>query len=446
MHKLIYLIMLSFTVFAQDNSVLEFSLEEAVEHALLYNNTAQNSTSDVRLAQLQKWQTTSTGLPQINANISYNNWIQQQISLIPAEFFGGNAGEFTEVAFGTKQTMNGTLTISQKIFDGSYLVGLQAAKVYLEISKNAQEKTYSELRKVVTNAYGNILLTEENIKILNANIAVIEKNIEDLEKVYENGMTEEENIEQLQLTRSGLISAKNYNLTLKGLAYAMFNLTIGVDTNATVVLSDSMEDLIALSEIKNTSINKNSVENTIDFKIARNDLKSKELLLKLEKSKALPTINAFVNGTYSGNSNNFDFLDQSQKWFGASMFGLNMSIPLFSSLGRSALTQKAKINLEKSERDLNNLRQQILVKIKSAENDLSFAKQDLVNKKQGLDLAKRIEQKNQIKFFEGLASSFELSQAQTQLYSAQQQYIQAMLYVLNKHIALDVLLNPNQIN
>jgi outer membrane protein TolC len=438
--------MLSFTVFAQDNPVLEFSLEEAVEHALLYNNTAQNSTSDVRLAQLQKWQTTSTGLPQINANISYNNWIQQQISLIPAEFFGGNAGEFTEVAFGTKQTMNGTLTISQKIFDGSYLVGLQAAKVYLEISKNAQEKTYSELRKVVTNAYGNILLTEENIKILNANIAVIEKNIEDLEKVYENGMTEEENIEQLQLTRSGLISAKNYNLTLKGLAYAMFNLTIGVDTNATVVLSDSMEDLIALSEIKNTAIAKNSVENTIDFKIARNDLKSKELLLKLEKSKALPTINAFVNGTYSGNSNNFDFLDQSQKWFGASMFGLNMSIPLFSSLGRSALTQKAKINLEKSERDLNNLRQQILVKIKSAENDLSFAKQDLVNKKQGLDLAKRIEQKNQIKFFEGLASSFELSQAQTQLYTAQQQYIQAMLYVLNKHIALDVLLNPNQIN
>jgi outer membrane protein TolC len=438
--------MLSFTVLAQDNTVLEFSLEEAVEHALLYNNTAQNSTSDVRLAQLQKWQTTSTGLPQINANISYNNWIQQQISLIPAEFFGGNAGEFTEVAFGTKQTMNGTLTISQKIFDGSYLVGLQAAKVYLEISKNAQEKTYTELRKAVTNSYGNILLTEENIKILNANIAVIEKNIEDLEKVYENGMTEEENIEQLQLTRSGLISAKNYNLTLKGLAYAMFNLTIGVDTNATVVLSDSMEDLIALSEIKNTSINKNSVENTIDFKIARNDLKSKELLLKLEKSKALPTINAFVNGTYSGNSNNFDFLDQSQKWFGASMFGLNMSIPLFSSLGRSALTQKAKINLEKSERDLNNLRQQILVKIKSAENDLSFAKQDLVNKKQGLDLAKRIEQKNQIKFFEGLASSFELSQAQTQLYTAQQQYIQAMLYVLNKHIALDVLLNPNQIN
>jgi len=264
--------------------------------------------------------------------------------------------------------------------------------------------------------------------------------------VYENGMTEEENIEQLQLTRSGLISTRNYNLILKDLAYDMFNLTVGLNINTPVILTDTLENLVTTSDLKTTEISENSAENTIDFKIALNDLKSKELLLKLEKSKALPTINAFVNGTYIGNSDRFDFLDRSQKWFGASLFGVNMSIPLFSALGRSASTQKAKINLEKSERGLINLKQQIEVQIKSAQNDLEFAKQDLKNKKQGLDLAKRIEQKNQIKFFEGLASSFELSQAQTQLYTAQQQYIQAMLSVLNKHIALDVLLNPNPIH
>lgn len=410
MYKLFVFILVSFSVYAQDNSIQKFSLQDALDHALFHNNEAQNSKSDVRLAELQKWQTTSTGLPQISANISYNNWIQQQISLIPAEFFGGNMGDFAEVAFGTKQTMNGTLTLSQKVFDGSYLVGLQAAKVYLEISKNAQEKTYTELRKAVTNAYGNVLLTEENIKILQANILVIEKNIADLQKVYENGMTEEENIEQLQLTRSGLISMRNYNLILKDLAYDMFNLTVGLNINTPVMLTDTLENLITTSSLKTPGISENSAENTIDFKIALNDLRSKELLLKLEKSKALPTINAFINGTYSGNSDRFDFLERSQKWFGASLFGVNISIPIFSALGRSASTQKAKINLERSERNLKNLEQQIEVQIKSAQNDLEFAKQDLKNKKQGLDLAKRIEQKNQIKFFEGLASSFELSQ------------------------------------
>ena len=445
MHKVFALLFFSFSVFSQ-NETLVFSLEEAIDYAHSNNKLALDSQSDVRMAELQKWETTATGLPQISADISYNNWIEQQISLIPAEFFGGMPGDFIEVAFGTQQTVNGTVTLKQKLFDGSYLVALQASKVYLEISKNAKEKTLNELRKVVTNAYGSILLAEENILILDANIEILEKNIEELQKVYENGLTEAENIEQLQLTLSGLVSARNYNAILKNLAYEMFNLTLGLDIDTSVNLTDRMEDLVVKVLLSTTETSNSSLENNIDFKIAINNMRSNELLFKLEKSKALPTINAFINGGYAGNNNRFNFLDRSQKWFGASLFGVNMSVPLFSSLERSAATQKAKIALEKSERALVNTRQELKIKIKRAQNELAFAQQDLETKKQAQNLAKRIEEKNQIKFFEGLASSFELSQAQTQLYTAQKQYMEAMLSVLNKHIALDVLLNPNPIN
>jgi len=445
MYKVFALLLLSFSVFSQ-NKTLFFSLEEAIDFAHSNNKMALNSQSDVRMAELQKWETTATGLPQISADISYNNWIEQQISLIPAEFFGGMPGDFIEVAFGTQQTVNGTVTLKQKLFDGSYLVALQASKVYLEISKNAKEKTLSELRKVVTNAYGSILLAEENILILDANIEVLEKNIEELQKVYENGLTEVENIEQLQLTRAGLLSARNYNAVLKNLAYEMFNLSLGLNIDTPVNLTDRMEDLVMKVLLYPTETSNGSLENNIDFKIALNNMRSNGLLFKLEKSKALPTINAFINGGYAGNNNRFNFLDRTQKWFGASLFGVNMSIPMFSSLGRSAATQKAKIALEKSKRTLANTRQELEIKIKRAQNELAFAQQDLENKKQSQNLAKRIEEKNQIKFFEGLASSFELSQAQTQLYTAQKQYMEAMLSVLNKHIALDVLLNPNPIN
>ena len=445
MHKVFALLLFSFSVFSQ-NETLFFSLDEAIDYAHTNNKMALDSQSDIRMAELQKWETTATGLPQINADISYNNWIEQQISLIPAEFFGGMPGDFIEVAFGTQQTVNGTVTLKQKLFDGSYLVALQASKVYLEISKNTKEKTLSELRKVVTNAYGSILLAEENILILDANIEVLEKNIEELQKVYENGLTEVENIEQLQLTRAGLVSARNYNAVLKNLAYEMFNLTLGLNIDTPVNLTDRMEDLVVKVLLYPTETSNGSLEKNIDFKIALNNMRSNALLFKLEKSKALPTINAFINGGYAGNNNRFNFLDRTQKWFGASLFGVNMSIPMFSSLGRSAATQKAKIALEKSERMLANTRQELEIKIKRAQNELAFAQQDLKNKKQAQNLAKRIEEKNQIKFFEGLASSFELSQAQTQLYTAQKQYMEAMLSVLNKHIALDVLLNPNPIN
>ena len=439
------LFLVSLTVFSQTEP-MNFSLEDAVKYALLNNKSSLDSQNDVRLAELQKWQTTSTGLPQISADISYNNQLKQQILLVPSAFLGGDAGEYSELSFGADQVLNGVLTLNQKIFDGSYLVALQASKVYLEISKNAQEKTLSKIRVDVANAYGNILLIEQNIIILKSNINLLEKNINELQKVYDNGLTEKENIEQLQLTLSGLVSSINYNTTLKKLAYQMFNLMLGIDVNRRVILTEKLEDMVLKSSLRPIQISNKSIENVTDFKIANNNVRSNELLFKLEKSKALPTLNAFINGSYTGNNNRFDFLNNSQKWFGASILGVNMSIPLFSSLGRSASTQKAKINLEKSERALENIRQEIEIKIKQAQNELDFAQQDLEIKKQALSLAKRIEEKNQIKFFEGLASSFDLNQAQTQLYNTQKQYMEALVSVLNKYISLDVLLNPNPIN
>jgi len=439
--KFILFLLITTSVFSQPE-MSRFSLKEAVDFALQNNSLSQNAARDVEIAKLQKWETTSTGLPQIKAGITYNNWLKQQISLIPAEFFGGSPGQFAEIAFGTKQTMNGTVTISQKIFDGSYLVGLQAAKVYLEISENAKEKTEIELRKMVAYAYGNVLLSEENLKIVNSNIKLLEKNVQDLTKVYENGLVEQESVQQIQLTLASLKSNQSYVKRLKKIAYQMFNNALGLDLDAAVELTDSLNQLIAMYTSLTPLESILEVENVVDYKIAFNDLKGKELLLKLEKSKALPTLDVFLNGGYSGNSETFTFLDNSQDWFGSSLFGVSMDIPIFSSLGRSASTKKARLNFEKSKSLLKETSEKIKLEISRARSDYEFAVEDLDIKKEALELSGKIAQKNEIKFFEGLTTSFDLSQAQRQLYTAQQDYLQSMLNILIKRIDLEALINP----
>ena len=380
-------------------------------------------------------------MPQISATIDYQNWLKQQVSLLPAEFFGGNQGEFSEVAFGTKQTMVATATLNQKIFDGSYLVGLQSAKVFLEISENAKEKTDLEVRKAVIEAYGNVLLAEESVTIFERNRTVLQKNLDEITKVYENGLEEEESVEQLQITLSGVESSLKNTIRLKKLAYQMLNITLGLDIDVHTTLSDNLESLTA-QHISLDLLNvEENVENTIDYKIAENDKVSKELLLKLEKSKALPTVNAFINGGYAGNANTFSFTKDNQKWFGSSLFGVSMNIPIFSSLGRSSATQRAKINLEKAQEDLTETQQTLKLQIASAKSDYQFAIEDYENKKHNLNLAERIEKKNEIKFFEGISSSFDLRQAQMQLYTAQQEYLQSMLDVINKKAVLETALN-----
>lgn len=426
------IITLSYFGFAQETPQ-NFSLQEAIDFALENNRQAKNATLDIEAAKKQKWETTATGLPQINAAVDYQNLIKQQFESV--DFNQDGIPDF-----GAKNSVNASATLSQLLFDGSYLVGLQSAKVYLEISKNSKEKTDLEVRKAVINAYGNVLMAEESVSILENNIKILQKNLDETTKIYENGLEEEESVEQLQITLSSVQSNLNNTKRLKNLAYQMLSITIGLDYNAPIILTDDLESL-TVKNILQDGIEDADVKNTIDYKIAANDKTSKELLLKLEKSKALPTLSAFLSGAYIGNNNEFKFLSDQQKWIGTATFGASLNIPIFSSGMRSAATQRAQINLEKAQINLDETEQQLKLQIEAAKSDFILATEEYENKKQNLNLAERIESKNQTKFFEGVGSSFELRQAQTQLYTAQQEFLQAMLDVINTKAELETLTN-----
>jgi len=437
---LLFRLLLSLHITAQEET-LSLTLQEAIDYAIKNNTTAKNATLDISAAEKQKWETTAIGLPQISAKIDYVNNLKQQVSLLPGEIAGGLPGTFVPVTFGTKQTANATATLNQLLFDGSYLVGLQSAKVFLEISKNAKKKTDSEVRKATINAYGNVLLSHESIAIYQRNITILKNNLHETKTIFENGLTEEENVEQLQITLKQIESGYKNAVRLNSIAKQMLNITLGTNLDSKVTLTEDLE-VLTLKSIDLKLLNSSDdVESTIDYKIAANDKRSKELLLKLEKTKALPSLSAFVNGGYSGNNEEFDFLNKEQEWFGSSMFGISLNIPIFSSGQRSARTQRARINLDKAENNLSDTEKQLKFQIASAKSNYQFAAEQFNTSKDNLALAERIERKNQTKFFEGISTSFDLRQAQRQLYSSQQEYLQAMLNVITEKATLETILN-----
>ena len=432
-------VLLSFNINAQES--ISLSLQQAIDYALLNSYSAINSNRAIDAAKLKKWETTTIGLPQISAKIDYQNWIKQQVSLIPAEFFGGNSGEFAEISFGTKHSMNATATLEQLIFDGSYLVGLQSAKTYLKISENSKEKTDLGIREAAINAYGNVLLSEESILIFEKNIATLERNLKETTEIYLNGFIEEENVEQLKITLASVKSQLSKTTKLKNIAYKMLNITLGIDINTSVELTDNLNEL-AEENIDLGLLSSNlTIENHIDFKIAKNTEKSNDLLVKLEQSKALPTLKSFVNFGYSGFAEDFDFLKKEQKWFDSSLLGVSLEIPIFSSFARSSRTQQAKIELEKATTNLTLTEQKLLLQLETAKTEYNYSIEEFETSKQNLALAERIENKQQIKFFEGISTSFELTEAQRQLYTMQQNYLQVMLTIIANKAALDNALN-----
>ena len=428
--------------FSQSNEEYptQLSLEEAIEYALENSHKAIDSRKEVAKALKQKWETTAQGLPQINADANYNYNIKQPVTLVPAEFMGGGANEFIPLTFGTKQSVTANLTLTQMIFDGSYLVGLQAARVFLDYTNNNAQKAAVEIETSVTYAYGSALLAKELKDISEKNIKHIKDNLEETIKIYENGLTEQESVEQLQITLLEMETQLRYAESNLSLAKKMLNLNIGIPIDEELELTDSLEGLTNEASQLGLLDQEMELEQTIDYQIAETLVKQRHLEWKLERSKALPRLNAFINYGTSAYGDSFEFFKSEQSWYTASTFGVSLEVPIFSSGLRSARTKKAQFAMEQAENQLDEISQQLQINHSKLQSEYQVSLENIVSAKQNMQLAESIERKNAIKFREGLASSFDYRQAQTQLFGAQQQYFQTMLNLIDAKANLEALL------
>ena len=422
------------------------TLDEAIEYGINNNFSVKNANREIEKAQKDRWSTIAIGLPQIYAEVNYQNFLEMPVSLVPAEFFGGQSGEFAEISFGTKQKVVGSVRMDQLIFDGSYIVGLEASKIFLKISENIYEKTTLETKKIIVNNYAAALLAGENVKLLNKNKKNLEENVSEIHQLFKNGFVEEESVEQIQLTLANINTQLKYAVNLSKIIHEMLKFNLGIPVEKKVVLTSQIYEIIDESNLIFENQNNFNISNNIDIKIAENNFLSESLLYKYEKSKFLPSLKAFINGSYTGNNEKFDFAKNNQKWFGSSLFGLSLDIPLFSSFSKKVNSQKAKICMQQAETKLNETQYRIRMEIETALNDYQLAIENYFTEKENLGLAERIENKNQVKYFEGMVGSFELRQAQLQLYSSQSKYLSSIQNLIERKINLETLINSTNDN
>jgi outer membrane protein len=426
-----------------------FSLEQAIAHALQHNYAVINSGRDIESAEKKRWETTAAGLPQINAGVDYLNNFKIQKTIIPADAFPGDPDspppgpdDVIVAEFGTKQSMGVHGNVSQLLFDGSYIVALQASKTYIDYYRNYKRKTDNDVREMVINAYGNVLLAEEGITILERNKTALDKILSDTRETFKSGLTEEENVEQLEITQASIASSLNNARRLKTIAYSMLKLNLGIDLATEVELTDELENLTRDNMDLSIAQPEFNVKNNVDYQIGENFQDQRRLELKLENAKFLPTLSTSFNiGTNSYADDEYTFFQSDHRWFDYSNLGVNLSIPVFSSGMRSARKQQAKIAYDQAKTQLTETEQRLKLDYEQAKSNYDFSIEEYATRKNNMALAERIEKKQQTKFTEGLSTSFDFNDAQRQLYSAQQEYLQSMVDVINRRAALEKLTN-----
>ncbi|MGZ8508691.1 MAG: TolC family protein, partial [Bacteroidia bacterium] len=375
---LLLTLLLTGFIYAQETPAQQysFSLDQAIAHALEHNYSVINASRDIQIAEQKRWETTATGLPQINGGVDYTNNIEQRLFVVPASFGDPNAPDdaFIAVPFSPKHDLNARATLSQLLFDGSYLVALQASKTYLEYYRNYKQKTDNEIREEVIRAYGNVLLADESIRILELNKTNLDKTLFDTQETFKSGLIEEENVEQLQITLSTVNSNLNNSKRVREISYNMLKLSLGMTAEDNLTLTDKLENLTQKNLDLAISQSDFNVKGNLDYRIGQNFTEQRRLELMREKSRALPSLSANLNyGVNTFGPEFRDFFEVDQPWYDFLTFGVNLNVPIFSSFGRHARTQQAKIALEQAKTQLTETEQRLKLAYQNARSQYEFS-------------------------------------------------------------------------
>ena len=443
---ILWIFMLPGLVKAQDQS--SFTLEQAIDYALQNNIQIKKSVNQISIAKKKVWETTAMGLPQISGNVSYQKFIEQPVNLLPARIFNPQAppDQYVTVKFGTEQSIKWGLQWNQLIFNGSYIVGLYSSRVYKKISELAHEKTAQKIREAVTQAYTNVLLINQSLDIVHQNIQVLERNLFEIKQMYENGLVELTDVQQMEITLQDLKNQLKYLVSNQENAYEMLNYVMGRNVDDTLILTDDFESLAEKSADLNLLKTNLNEEKNIDLKIAGNQTRAKKLQMRYEQSQMLPSIVGFVTYGKNAYNNDFKFFEDSQNWYEQSILGINISIPLFGGLARQKKIGQAKLEYENAKWDYEDAQKKLKLELTKLQNEYELAIDKMNTARKNLELAESIEKKEQIKYTEGVGSSFSLYQSRMQLYAKQQAYLQAVAKVIMLKIKLENILGLNNKN
>ena len=440
MRKLLLVLFISNICYSQ-SEVVSLSIEDAVKYGIENNRNLKNAEREIQMAYQERWKTIAIGLPNVSLDLNYLNNLELPTSLIPSEFFGGNKGDFSEIQFGTEQTAIGSVRMEQLLFDGSWLVGLEYSKIFLATSENFYEKTLLEVREGIVKLYSLVATLNEGISLLENNLENFKKDLNEVNELYKNGFQEKENVEQIRITLAQAELSLLQAIKTRDNQINLLKLVLGININDELVLVTSLDDFIGNNVVFANSFEDFDTGKNVDIKISQNMFDTKRIEYKLEKSKQLPKISGFVSGTYTGYNNEFNFTDKSQSWFGSSVVGVNLEIPLFNANRMNVSSQKAKIAMEQARANLEEQEEKTQAEVIQKLNDYQLANKSLSVNEQNMNLAISIEDKNSIKFFEGLVSSFELRQAQIQLLDSQQKYLNSVIELISIKTELETLYN-----
>jgi len=416
-------ILLPFGIMAQEEITKPMSLEECVNYALENNRNLKSTRLEEAIANTQVGETRSMGLPQVSFSSGLNYNYEVQKAFLPNEILGNPEPGFTPVQFSPEYDGNAAFSVSQLLFDGSYFVGLQAAKTLRELRQKESNQSEVQTVESITKAYYLVLITEERLKLLEANKEQLKRVLDETKALYENGFAEKIDVDRINVNFNNVQTENTKAQRSYDTSMDMLKFQMGMSLDNPLSLSGDISDLtFTASEYLNETEDFNFQQRT-EYSILQTNQDLANLDLRNNKATHLPKLYAnFSYGWNSGVNSTEDLFNFSDNWLSFGAVGVSLKWDLFTGLNRSNKMEKNRIQIEQIEIQKEQLQSSINMEITSAKNDLKSANESLNVQKQNMELASSVYDQVEIKYNNGLASSRELLDAETAKKEAETNY------------------------
>ncbi|MFP4367167.1 MAG: TolC family protein [Bacteroidales bacterium] len=419
------LVLLLFSGSAMSQTEMNLSLDSARHYAVLHNKNLINAGLAVDEAGMRLRETITQGLPQVDATVDYNN------------FFGSTA----ELSFGPvpaeiefNPTSNLNLSVGQMIFNGSYIVGIQTARLFKQVTEANREKTELEIRAQVTQAYYLVLVSLKSRAIVQANLENIHDVLDKTKALVDTGIAEDLDYDQLNVQANMLENAGKAADRQVEIALNMLRLQMGLDAGVDLTLTDDLDYLINRSDFMESLLSQFTINENIDYQLVQLQTNIAEKQINMERAAYLPTIMGFYNFTEKLLKPEFDIQPNH-------VIGFNVSIPIFSSGMRQSRVRQARINHAVAENQKELLSEQLIIQEKQLRFNLNNAIEQFESQKSNVEVAKRVFDNVRLKYEQGIVSSLDLTTANNNYLQAENSYISAIMQLLEAQVEMDKLLN-----
>lgn len=420
-----WLLGLLFVGTLQAQEMLSLDLKAAKQYALNYNRTIKGSGYAIDQAQEMIWEAIAAGLPQVNASADYSNAMGAAISIQ----FDENMPA-TEIPI--KPTSNFNVQVGQLLFNGSYIVGIQTAKLAAALSEKNRKKTEQDVISQVVEGYYLVLVSQNSLEILNNNMRNLQEIYRKTEPLVRVGMMEKVELDQLLVQVNSLSNAVRSSERQLEMAKNLLRVQLGVTAETKLELTQSLSDLIQTGLAGELSPDFEPAHN-VDFQLMEVQEEITEKQIDLQKAAYLPTLSGFYNYTYKLLKPAFDMSPPH-------IVGLQMNIPVFSSGERRSRVRQAKIELEATRNNKALLEEQLDIQYRQLQFNLKNAFENYETQENNVQVSREVYLNMRRKFEQGMISSLELSTADNNYLQSESEYIMSMLEVLQSHNAFNTLI------